>query len=58
MIFGKCLRKKPFLQGYKPSCNLAYVFARNKPCLFHSEKFILQLSEGEKCEVHAVKGGN
>lgn len=58
-IFLSLIGRKPrILAQYKKSCPLVYVYASDKPMMFHSQKFLLNLSKEEGNEMYAVKGGH
>lgn len=42
------------LKNYEIKTPIAYIYGKNKPFHFHSEKFIDNLEKCEKCEVHAI----
>jgi pimeloyl-ACP methyl ester carboxylesterase len=58
-IFLSLLGRKPrILDNYKKSCPLVYLYASDKPMMFHSQKFLLNLSKEVGNEMYAVKGGH
>lgn len=49
---------KGILDNYQPSSHIAYIYATDKPYVFHCESFMNFLRNDEKSEVHTVTGGH
>ena len=58
ILIGIFKKNKRILNNYVPSCPMAFIYGKDKPFMFHGERFVKRLMEDEKCEVHMVKGGH